>query len=196
MNKDLVFKLSKGYVGRSNNCFNIARNRVQKGLQYAYRDRKAKKRENRQTFIVQIGNATRLHGLPYSSFMHGLVVNNIHLNRKILADLAVNEPYSFKSLSEVVRSTTPVRNLEDRKESIFPSKLKHMPLDWDTFKKYVELHDEVQELKKTINPEDHLNTILQKPLTEAKEQNIKDLIEGKLVIPTPKHVLRKQKSGK
>lgn len=196
MNKDLVFKLSKGFVGRSRNCFKIARNRVQKALQYSYRDRKVKKRVNRQTFIVQIGNASRIHGVSYSSLMQGLVVNNIHLNRKILADLAVNEPYSFQALTEHVKSTTSPRSTESTRESILPSKLQHVPLDWDTFKKYVELHDQIKELEAMSNEEAQLDFMLQDSLKAAKEQNIKDLIDGKYTIPTPKHVLRRQQKSK
>lgn len=194
MNRQFIKKNTKGFVGRGKNCLRIARNRLEKALQYAYRDRRVKKRTTRSNFIVQIGNACRLHGLPYSQFMHGLVVNNIQLNRKMLADLAVNEPYSFQALVEQVRETVDLRSSEKNRLGLLPEKLKHIPLDWETMKKYVQLQDELEELSKQTNLADHTHLLIQDSLKKAKEQNIKDLIAGKYTIPVPKHELKKGES--
>lgn len=190
MNRQFVKKHTKGFVGRGNNCFSIARNRLEKALQYSYRDRKAKKRTLRSNFIVQLGNATRIHGVSYSQFMHGLVVNNIHLNRKMLADLSVNEPYSFQAIVEQVKDTIKVKNLEDKRVTSLPDKIKHLPMDWETMKKYVQLHDELEQISSESNNDDRVSLLIQESLKKAKEQNIKDLIAGKYKIPTPVHELK------
>ncbi|MGB0934911.1 MAG: 50S ribosomal protein L20 [Alphaproteobacteria bacterium] len=93
-----VLKMAKGYRGRSSNCYHIALRRVEKGLQYAYRDRKVRKREFRRLWIQRINAAARLHGLTYSRFMDGLTKAQIDVDRKMLADLAVREPNAFESL--------------------------------------------------------------------------------------------------
>ena len=95
-----VIKAAKGYRGRNKNVFSVAVERVEKGLQYAYRDRRTKKREFRKLWIQRINAAARLSGLTYSTFMNGLSLAGIELDRKVLADLAVREPDSFKSLVE------------------------------------------------------------------------------------------------
>lgn len=93
-----VIKAAKGYRGRNKSNFRVAIEKVEKGLQYAYRDRRAKKREFRKLWIQRINAATRLNGMTYSTFMNGLSRAGIELDRKVLADLAVREPESFKSL--------------------------------------------------------------------------------------------------
>ncbi len=93
-----VIKMAKGYRGRSKSCFRLALNRVEKGLQYAYRDRKAKKRNFRSLWIQRINAATREHGLAYSQFIGGLSKAGIELDRKVMADLAVREPEAFAEL--------------------------------------------------------------------------------------------------
>lgn len=93
-----VLKLAKGYRGRSKNCYHIALRRVEKGLQYAYRDRKARKRDFRSLWIQRINAAARELGMTYSNFMNGLNKAGIDIDRKVLADLAVHEPSTFKSL--------------------------------------------------------------------------------------------------
>ena len=103
MKAEKIFKLAKGFRGRAKNTIRIARNRVEKALQYAYRDRKAKKREFRELWIQQINAATREHGVKYSEFMHGLKEENVVVDRKILAELAQTEPYSFKALVDQVK---------------------------------------------------------------------------------------------
>lgn len=103
MRAEKIFKLAKGFRGRAKNTIRAARNRVEKALQYAYRDRKAKKREFRELWIQQINAATREHGVKYSEFMHGLKEENVVVDRKILAELAQTEPYSFKALVDQVK---------------------------------------------------------------------------------------------
>jgi large subunit ribosomal protein L20 len=93
-----VLKLAKGYRGRSKNCFRIAIQRVEKALQYAYRDRRNKKRDFRGLWIQRINAGTREHGLTYSKFINGLTKAGIDIDRKVLADLAVHEPAAFKSI--------------------------------------------------------------------------------------------------
>jgi large subunit ribosomal protein L20 len=93
-----ILKLAKGYRGRSKNCFRIAVERVEKALQYAYRDRRTKKRDFRALWIQRINAATREHGLPYSRFINGLIKAGIEIDRKVLADLAVREPVAFKAI--------------------------------------------------------------------------------------------------
>jgi len=93
-----VIKMAKGYRGRSKNCYHLALRRVEKGLQYAYRDRKVRKRDFRGLWIQRINAGAREHGLTYSKFMDGLNKAGVDVNRKILADLAVHEPQAFKSL--------------------------------------------------------------------------------------------------
>lgn len=100
-------KFAKGYRGRANRCFRIAVQRVEKAWQHAYRDRKVKKRMMRRLWIERINAGTRMYGVPYNRFIAGLATANIDLNRKVLADLAATEPYSFKSVVEVTRSKDP-----------------------------------------------------------------------------------------
>ena len=95
---------AKGYRGRSNNCFRIALEKVEKALQYAYRDRRVRKRNFRALWIQRINAAARLNGLTYAKFMHGLSRSGVELDRKVLADLAVREPEAFKGLVEKAQS--------------------------------------------------------------------------------------------
>ncbi len=98
-----VLKQAKGYFGRRKNVYTIAKNAVEKGLQYAYRDRKTKKRNFRRLWITRINAATRLHGMSYSQFMAKVKANNIEINRKVLADLAMNHPDTFKAIVDKVK---------------------------------------------------------------------------------------------
>ncbi|CAH1447746.1 unnamed protein product [Lactuca virosa] len=104
MNKKEVFKLAKGFRGRAKNCIRIARERVEKALQYSYRDRRNKKRDMRSLWIERINAGTRVHGVNYGNFMHGLIKENIQINRKVLSELSMHEPYSFKALVDVSRT--------------------------------------------------------------------------------------------
>jgi large subunit ribosomal protein L20 len=98
-----IMKLAKGYFGRRKNVWTVAKNAVEKGLVYAYRDRKAKKRDFRALWIQRINAGVREYGLSYSQFMGSLKKANINLNRKVLADLAMNNPAAFKGIVEKVK---------------------------------------------------------------------------------------------
>ena len=102
-----ILKMAKGYRGRSNNCFRVAIEKVEKGLQYAFRDRRAKKRVFRGLWITRINAAVREHGLVYSQFMNGLKLASIDLDRKVLADLAVRDADSFKAIVEAAKAALP-----------------------------------------------------------------------------------------
>ena len=98
-----ILKAAKGYFGRRKNVHTVAKNAVEKGMQYAYRDRKNKKRTFRALWIQRINAGTRLHGMSYSQFMGKVHANGIELNRKVLADLAMNHPDAFKAVVEKVK---------------------------------------------------------------------------------------------
>ncbi|MEY2753425.1 MAG: hypothetical protein RLZZ570_1371 [Bacteroidota bacterium] len=98
-----VLEMAKGYFGRRKNVWTVAKNAVEKALGYAYRDRRAKKRNFRALWIARINAGARLHGLSYSQLMGKLHANNIELNRKVLADLAMNHPEAFKAVVEKVK---------------------------------------------------------------------------------------------
>ena len=98
-----MMKQAKGYFGRRKNVWTIAKNAVEKAWGYAYRDRKTKKRNFRSLWIVRINAAARLHGMSYSQFMGKVKANNISLNRKVLADLAMNHPDAFKAVVDKVK---------------------------------------------------------------------------------------------
>jgi len=99
-----IMKQAKGFFGRRKNVWTVAKNAVEKAMQYAYRDRRNKKRSFRALWIVRINAGARLHGLSYSQFMGKLKAANIELNRKVLADLAMNHPQAFKAIVEKVKS--------------------------------------------------------------------------------------------
>tara|TARA_B100000287_G_scaffold428120_1_gene478962 strand:+ start:562 stop:912 length:351 start_codon:yes stop_codon:yes gene_type:complete len=99
-----ILKRAKGYYGRRKNTFKVANQAVEKAGQYAYRDRKVKKRQFRSLWIQRINAGCRLHGIKYSSFINGLKKINLHLNRKVLADLAAQEPDSFKEIIAKVKA--------------------------------------------------------------------------------------------
>ncbi len=101
--KKKVLNLAKGSFGRRKNVWTVAKNSVEKGLSYAYRDRKNKKRSFRSLWIQRINAATRLHGMSYSEFMGKIHKAGIELNRKALADLALNNPEAFKAIVEKVK---------------------------------------------------------------------------------------------
>lgn len=99
-----IIKLAKGYFGMKHRNFRLANQAVMKSGVYAYRDRKAKKRTFRQLWIARINAAARINGLSYSKFMDGLKKSSITLNRKMLAEMAVNDPTSFAALAEKVKT--------------------------------------------------------------------------------------------
>jgi large subunit ribosomal protein L20 len=98
-----ILKLAKGYFGSKSKLFRVANQQVLKSLSYAYRDRKARKREFRKLWITRINAAARNNGLSYSRFMDGLKKAGVELNRKMLADLAVNDPVAFSTLVKVAQ---------------------------------------------------------------------------------------------
>jgi len=98
-----VLKLAKGYFGGRKNVWTVAKNAVEKGLVYAYRDRKNKKRSFRGLWIQRINAGVRMHGLSYSEFMGKLHKKGIELNRKVLADLAMNNPEAFEAVIKAVK---------------------------------------------------------------------------------------------
>jgi|SRR5690554_5516737 len=98
-----ILAQAKGFFGRRKNVWTVAKNTVEKGLTYAYRDRKQKKRMFRGLWIQRINAGARLHGMSYSEFMGKVNAKNIDLNRKVLADLAMNHPEAFKAVVEAVK---------------------------------------------------------------------------------------------
>ena len=98
-----VLKQAKGYFGRRKNVWTVAKNAVDKAMLYAYRDRKTNKRNFRSLWITRINAAARIHGLSYSQFMGKVKANEIELNRKVLADLAMNHPDAFKAIVDKIK---------------------------------------------------------------------------------------------
>lgn len=98
-----ILKLAKGYRGAKSKLYKTANQAVMKSLTYAYRDRKAKKREFRQLWIARINAATRANGMSYSKFMNGLKQKGIEINRKMLSEIAISDPEAFKKLVDQVR---------------------------------------------------------------------------------------------
>mmetsp|Transcript_11645 Transcript_11645/g.15182 ORF Transcript_11645/g.15182 Transcript_11645/m.15182 type:complete len:145 (+) Transcript_11645:121-555(+) len=99
-----IIKMAKGYRGRANRTFKAALQRVEKALQYAYRDRKQRKRDFRKLWIQRLNAGTRQHNMSYSKFISYMKNSNqMELNRKVLADLAASEPFSFKAVVDVVK---------------------------------------------------------------------------------------------
>jgi large subunit ribosomal protein L20 len=100
--KKKIFKLAKGYFGRRKNVWTVTKNAVEKALQYSYIHRKTRKREIRSLWIQRINAAVREGGISYSDFMDKLKKSNITLNRKVLADIAMNDPESFKKIIKTI----------------------------------------------------------------------------------------------
>ena len=98
-----ILNQAKGFYGKRKNVYTVAKNIVEKGMTYSYVGRKNKKREYRQLWIARINAAVRAEGLTYSEFINKLNIKGVEINRKILADLAMNEPASFKALIDSVK---------------------------------------------------------------------------------------------
>ncbi len=98
-----VMKQAKGYFGRRKNVWTVAKNAVEKAMSYSYRDRRAKKRTFRALWITRINAGARQHGMSYSQFMGGMKKSGIELNRKVLADLAMNHPEAFEAIVKKVK---------------------------------------------------------------------------------------------
>lgn len=99
-----ILKLAKGHYGAKHRLYRVANQQVMKSLNYAYRDRRRRKRDFRKLWITRINAAARMHGLSYSRFMHGLKMAGIEVNRKMLADLAVSDQEAFKQLAETAKA--------------------------------------------------------------------------------------------
>ena len=99
-----IMKLAKGYFGAKSKLYRVARHAVMKSLSYAYVGRKHKKRDFRKLWIARINAACRLNGMSYSTFMHGLKLADVNLNRKVLADIAVNDAAAFTALTETAKA--------------------------------------------------------------------------------------------
>ena len=99
-----VLKLAKGYFGSKHTLYKTANEQVMKSLQYAYRDRRQKKRDFRKLWITRINAAARLNGLSYSQLMHGLKLAEIDINRKMLSEMAISDPEGFASLVETAKA--------------------------------------------------------------------------------------------
>jgi large subunit ribosomal protein L20 len=102
--KNRMLRQAKGYYGTRSRLIKTAREAVEKGWKYAYRDRKQRKRQFRVLWIARINAATREHGLSYSRFMHGLRLAGVEVDRKVLAELAVSDPKAFGALAEMAKS--------------------------------------------------------------------------------------------
>ena len=102
-----VFKAAEGYYGRRKNTIRIAKQAVEKANQYAYRDRKTRKRNFRALWIQRINAATREHGLPYGRFIDGLAKAGVEVDRKVLSDLAITEPAAFQAIVEKAKAALP-----------------------------------------------------------------------------------------
>jgi large subunit ribosomal protein L20 len=101
--RNRILKLAKGYFGSKHTLYKTANEQVMHSLKYAYRDRKANKRNFRKLWIIRINAASRANNISYSQLMHGLKLVNIEINRKMLADLAVNDPQVFANLCETAK---------------------------------------------------------------------------------------------
>lgn len=99
-----VLKLAKGYRGSKHTQFKVAKQQVMKSYQYAFRDRRKNKSNFRKLWIARINAAARMNGLSYSKFMYGLKLANVDLNRKVLADMAINDAEGFATLAELAKS--------------------------------------------------------------------------------------------
>jgi large subunit ribosomal protein L20 len=99
-----MLKMAKGYWGARRRAYKLAQDTVLRGLKFAYRDRRVRKRDFRQLWIARINAAARLHGLSYSTFMHGLKLAQVELDRKTLADLAVRDPDAFGQIAVIAKA--------------------------------------------------------------------------------------------
>ena len=106
-----IIKLAKGYRGRSKNCFKAAKQRVEKALQYAYRDRRNKKRDFRALWIQRINAAARQYDVVYSQFMRGLEIIGNTINRKMLSEIAIHQPDAFKEIVNKVKDALAASNI-------------------------------------------------------------------------------------
>ena len=109
-----IIKMAKGYRGRAKNCFRIAIEKVEKALQYAYRDRRTRKRDFRALWIQRINAAARLHGMTYSTLIGAMNKAEIEIDRKMLAELAVNNPEGFTAIVEAAKGAKPAAKATEK----------------------------------------------------------------------------------
>jgi large subunit ribosomal protein L20 len=102
--KRRILNNAKGYFGRRKNLYKTAKEAVERGWRYAYRDRKNRKRDFRRLWIARINAAARMHDMSYSRFMNGLKLSGVEINRKLLADLAIRDPNAFGQLAEAAKA--------------------------------------------------------------------------------------------
>lgn len=112
-----VLKMARGYRGPKSKCYRPANEQVMHSLQYAYRDRRARKGDFRRLWIARINAAAREHGMSYNKFINGLKTAGVEVDRKILADLAINEPDAFRQLVEVAAAAAPAKGTAAPKKS-------------------------------------------------------------------------------
>ena len=108
-----VLKMAKGYYGSKHALYKTAHEQVMRSLQYAFRDRKARKRDFRKLWIQRINAAAQLNGLKYNTFINGLSNANVQINRKMLAELAVNDPEGFAKLCEIAKKAKPAKQAKE-----------------------------------------------------------------------------------
>jgi len=185
MNKDLVFKLAKGFVGRAKNNWSIAITRLEKGLTYAHRDRRNKKRDMRRAWIRQISAAARQSGMNYSHFMKGLAVANVSLNRKVLAELAVYEPFSFVALTDEVKKHTKWRDITDRR--ITDEELQKLDARFTPIEELPEMQGK-KDMSRRENYEyetlpEAVASRMQKAIKKVEQINTELIKTGKVIIP-------------
>jgi large subunit ribosomal protein L20 len=196
MNVTKVYRLSKGFYGRAKNCWRTAKPKVEKALQYAYRDRRQKKRVLRRIWITQINAATRQYGLVYSQFQNGLEVSNIALNRKVLAELAVHEPYSFWALVNQVQSTIKWRDWRSKQVSSIPQKFAFLPMSYEDVKKKLGEEDRILALPTERKLADVVEQMFGDVVKKAEAQNNADLASGKLKSGKPQYEMTKEERAK
>mmetsp|Transcript_9997 Transcript_9997/g.11641 ORF Transcript_9997/g.11641 Transcript_9997/m.11641 type:complete len:168 (+) Transcript_9997:102-605(+) len=114
LSKQKIFRLAKGFRGRAKNCITIATRRVEKALTNQGKSRMLKKRDFRSLWIQRINAGVREYGMKYASFIHGLQLDNIQLNRKVLANLATYEPYTFKALTDRAQVAVEAKEAQDK----------------------------------------------------------------------------------
>lgn len=174
-----VFRLSKGYYRRSKNCFRIAIRRVFKALQNEYKDRKVRRREVRTDWIRSINAAVRDQNISYSKFVYGLNRSNIMLDRKILSEMARNEPYSFKAVVDEIKTQVPLPNSQSPEKITYQEALDKKMLYYGTHDptpvkdipfKYVKLTDPNAEDWYGVNDPNFPDNYLEQKRKFKKEQ--------------------------
>ncbi len=182
--KKKILKLAKGYFGRRKNVWTVAKNAVEKGLTYAYRDRKQKKRNIRSVWIVRINAAVREYDMSYSEFIGKLNAKGITLSRKALADLALNHPEAFKAIVNEVKDATPVSRPDNaprvRNTAAAVAKAPVEAPKAKTTRKAAPkaeaevISNDVAPTEETVTPADEVAPVKKARATKAKKEEPKD----------------------